>query len=199
MRSYIPCRATCCWIWLVALAVATAGSQARGDDKPSQPQQIKHQVTGLFAPYRVGDLESVFHKFPDMKLLTVDFDRAEIMVEYDPAKVFPGTKPEELPRKLDERLRRVSMSTFGAKPLAAIPREKLTYVEIPIVGHNCKGCDLCAYEVVFQMPGVESATASFKDGKLTAWITAETDHDQLAAALKARQVQLKESTGEEKK
>ena len=69
--------------------------------------------------------------------------------------------------------------------------EKLTLVEIPVVGLDCKACCLGAYEAIYRLEGVEQATASFKDGLVTAWIDAsKTDRAQLETALKQRGVEV---------
>ena len=68
-------------------------------------------------------------------------------------------------------------------------------VEIPVVGLDCKACCLAAYEAIYKLEGVERATASFKDGLVTAWIDSEkTDRTKLEAALKQRNVTLKDGS-----
>jgi hypothetical protein len=158
----------------------------------AQAQPVKHQITGLFAPERAQDLREAFAKIPDIKLVSIDFKNAEATLDYDAAAVFPKMKPEQLLQKLDNLLRTASGHTFGVKPLRTVPLEKLTYVEIPVGGCDCKACTLAAYEAVYKLDGVELATASFRTGRVTAWIdSAKTDRAKLEAALKKKGVELK--------
>lgn len=157
--------------------------------KPAEP--VKHQITGMFSADRVQDLKEVFAKLPNIKLVKVDFENAEATVEYDPAKAFPGAKPEQIVEQFDNQLRGVSSSTFGVKPLRSIEKEKLKLIEIPVVGLDCKACCLAAYESVYKLKGVERATASFKEGRVTALVNPELiDRVELEMALKQRGVQL---------
>ena len=64
-------------------------------------------------------------------------------------------------------------------------------IEIPIVGLDCRACSLAVYEMVYRLKGVELATASFKDGKVTALIDPQkTNRTALEMALKSKQVEL---------
>lgn len=130
-------------------------------------------------------------KFPGIKLVRVDYEHAEAHFDYDPAKVFPGAKPEQVVERFDNLLRDATRHTFGVKPLCTVERDKLKRVEIPVVGLDCKACSLAAYEMVFKLKGVELATASFKDGKVTALIDPEQiDQAEIEMTLKQRGVQL---------
>ena len=153
---------------------------------------IKHQIIGLFSIDREQDLRDAFEKMPQLKLLSIDFKNAEASFEYEPTKVFPNAKPEQILQRFDDMLKSASNHTFGIKPLRSIPMDKLKLIEIPVVGLDCKACCLVAYEAVSKIEGVERATASFKDGRVTALIDpAKTDRPKLEAALKLRGVQLK--------
>ncbi len=165
---------------------------ARAEDAATEPKPIRHQITGLFSPDREADLCEVFTKLPEFQLVSVDFKNAEASFRYDPAKVFPNAKPEQMVERFDGLLRQASRHTFGVKPLRTIPDDKLTLVEIGVVGLDCKGCSLGAYDAIYRMPGVERATASFKEGRVTALIDPEkTDRVELEMALKQRGVELK--------
>jgi copper chaperone CopZ len=62
---------------------------------------------------------------------------------------------------------------------------------IPAAGLDCKACCLAAYEAVAAIDGVEQATASFKEGKITALIDpARTDPAKLEDALRKKGVSL---------
>ena len=171
----------------IALCLAIAGS-LHGDEPP----KFKHQITGLFSPDREADLREVVLQLPDVKLLAIDYATAEATFTYDPAKAFAQSKPEQIVERFDNQLRAASFHTFGVKPLRTAPLNKLTQVEIPVVGLDCKGCCLGAYEAIYRIDGVERATASFKLGLVTALIDpAKTNREALEAALKQRNVELK--------
>jgi hypothetical protein len=170
----------------------------RGDDPPKPPSatepanRTKHQITGLFSTDREQDLRDVVAKLPEFKLAGIDFANAEAVFEYDPAKSFPGAKPEQIVERFDNLLRGASNHTFGVKPLRTVDRDKLKLVEIPVVGLDCKACSLGAYDAVYRLKGVECATASFKEGRVTALIHPDlTDRTELETALKQRGVQIK--------
>ncbi len=168
---------------------------ALGDDPPNPPEPaklIKHQITGLFSTDREQDLRDVFVKLPEFKLVSIDFANAEAGFEYDPAKAFPGAKPEQIVERFDNLLRGASNHTFGVKPLRTVEKDKLKMVEIPVVGLDCKACALAVYEMVYKLKGVEHATASFKEGRVTALIQPElTDRVEIEMVLKQRGVQIK--------
>jgi copper chaperone CopZ len=156
------------------------------------PTPIKHQITGLFSTEREQDLREAIEKIPQVKLITIDFKNAEATLEYDPAKLLPNAKPEQMLQKLDGMLKSASNHTFGIKPLRTMPLEKLKLIEIPAAGLDCKACCLAAYEAIYKLEGVERATASFRAGRVTALIDpAKTDRAKLEAALKQRGVQVK--------
>jgi cation transport ATPase len=173
--------------WLLASTLTLA------EDKPSAPQEVKHQVTGLFCPERVEDLHKAAKQLVDIELVKVDYATAEAIFRYDPAKVFPNAKPEQIVEQFNNQMRNASRHTFGITPLCAIPRDKLQFVEIPVVGLDCKACSLGAYEIVYKLDGVEQATASFKTGLVTAWIDpSKTNRKTLEETLVQRNVTLKE-------
>lgn len=168
-----------------------ATSPGIAEDKVSSSQSVKHQITGLFSVDRVADLQKVAEKIPDIQLVSVDFATAEATFRYDPAKVFPNANPEQTVERFDNMLKQASRHTFGVKPLCKTPREKLKRIEIPIMGLDCRACCLAVYEVIYKLEGVEQATASFRDGLVTAWIDPEkTDRGKLEEALLKRNVTL---------
>lgn len=152
---------------------------------------IRHQITGLFSRDREDDLRQTMTNLPDIKLVSIDFLHAEASFVYEPAKVFPNATPEQIVERFDNRLRQASRQTFGVKPLCAKSRDELEFIEIPVVGLDCKGCCLAAYEAIYRIDGVEQATASFKDGLVTAWLDPQkTSRPALADALKQKGVSL---------
>ncbi len=178
-------------LWMVVVLTLT-GSLLPMSLAHAEDQQLKVRITGLFAPDRVKDLRTVIERWPDLKLASIDFDRAEAVFEFDAAKIFPGAKPEQFIQRLDDQIRSASNGTFGVKQPSNTPKDKLTRVEIVVVGLDCKACCLAAYEIVAKIDGVEQATASFKDGRITALIdTTKAQKSDLESALKSRGVTLK--------
>ncbi len=158
----------------------------------AEPPTTKVRITGLFAPDREKDLRELFAKWPEFQVVRIDFEFAEAELRFDMENVFPKTKPVEVIAKLQDKVRNASNATFGVKPLSTVSRDKLMRIEIAVAGLDCKACCLGAYEVVANIDGVEQATASFKDGRITALIDpAKTDKSKLKAALKERGVGLK--------
>jgi len=89
-------------------------------------------------------------------------------------------------------IRNASTHTFGIRALCTTPKEKLTRIEIPVAGLDCRGCELSAYEVIAKTDGVEQATCSFRSGMMTALIDPEkTNKAALEEALKKRNVTLR--------
>ena len=155
-------------------------------------ETVKHQVTGLFMKEREQDLREVVEQIPQVKLISIDFAHAEATFEYDPKQAFSGAKPAQVIERFDTLLRSTSKGTFGIKPLRSVPLEKLKLIEIPVAGLDCKACSLAAYESIYKLEGVERATASFREGRVTALIHPEkTNRANLEAALTKRGVQLK--------
>ena len=175
---------------LASMIVASAG---RSDDSAVAVQPVRCRVTGLFQPDRTDDLREALKQWPEVTLMSVDFGTAEAAFTFDAAKAFPGAKPAQLIEQFNSRLRGLTNGTLGVRAICDTPREKLQFVEIPIFGLDCKGCSFAAYEAIYRLNGVEQAMASFKDGKVTAWIDpGKTDREKLEAALKARHVPLKQ-------
>ena len=171
---------------LVALSIIVF-SVGNANAKPT-----KHQITGLFMPEREADLREVVSTIPELKLMAIDFKNAEATFDYDPAQLAPKATPDQIVQRLDMLLRSKSAGTFGVKPLRTIPLEKLTLIEIPVAGLDCKACSLAAYEAVYKLDGVERATANFKERRVTALIDpTRTDRAKLEAALKKKGVDVK--------
>jgi hypothetical protein len=181
----------------LALALSLTPGPIAAADKPAKaepkPERVTYKVLGLFSPDREKDLRAAFKdELPDITLVAVNFDDGEITVEYVPGKVFPGAKkPEQVVEQLDQKVRQATHHTFGVKPRRTVPRDKLERVVVPVAGLDCKACCLAAYEIVARIDGVEQATASFKDGKVTALIDPKkTDRAALEDALRKRGVSI---------
>jgi hypothetical protein len=178
---------------IIAFGIGFAGEDSAADEKPAAPTPVVLKVTGLFDGKREGELRQVLEDLPGVELLSIDYEHGEGSFRFEPAKAFPGVKPQDIVTRFNEKLRAVSVGTFGVKPLSSTPREKLQRVEIPIIGLDCRACSLAAYEAVAKLDGVEQATASFHDGLVTALIDPEkTDRSKLEAALKEKRVQLRQ-------
>ncbi len=162
------------------------------DDKPDELKPVKHRVTGLFSPDREADLKKVFaEKISEVKLVSIDFKNSEASFVYDADLLFNKPKPEQLIERFDNLLRTHTLGTFGIRETCKTSREKLAFVEIGVVGLDCKGCCLAVYESIYKIDGVEQATASFKEGLVTAWIDPQkTDRVALEDTLKKRGVTL---------
>ena len=158
----------------------------------AEPQPVTHRVTGLFSSDRQDDLREVIkNHLPEVTLVSIDDKTSEATFIYDADKLFNHPKPEQIVERFDNLLRTHSQGTFGIRPVCAIPRDKLKWIEIPVVGLDCKGCCLGAYEAIYKIEGVEQATASFKDGLVTALTNPElVDRAALEDALKKKGVTL---------
>lgn len=169
--------------------VLSAGTVAAQAPPPLPEGPYTYCVLGLFSKDREADLRAAFEQMPEFKLSKVDFDYAEITVAFAPAKLYPGQKAERVTELVNDRLRQASNHTFGVKAKSTVARDKLQRVEIPAGGLDCKACCLAAYEIVAGVDGVEQATASFKEGKVTALIDpARTDRAKVEDALRKRGV-----------
>ncbi len=176
---------------ILALAAPLLCRSAAADDPPARTDRFTYRVTGLFSPEREKDLRAAFAELPGLSLVAIDFEFAEITVAFVPAKAFPGAKPQQVVEQFDQKLRSVTHHTFGVKPRSTVPREKLERVVIPTAVLDCKACCLAAYEAVAALDGVVQATASFKEGRVTALIDpTKTDRAKLEEALRKKGVQV---------
>ena len=185
-------------IWprlLLALASFWFTTAFAAEPIPSKEQTVTHRITGLFSTNRIAAFRAALEKLPEIKLVSLDFDHAEAIFTYDPAKAFPGTKPADIVKRLDEKLRAASNHTIGVQPLVRTPKSELTRIEIPVAGLDCQACCLAAYEIVYKIQGVAQATASFKDHRLTALIDPkQTSQAAIETALKKREVTIRPTT-----
>ncbi len=174
---------------LLALSMITA-STLPADDKPAVPP-VKHRVVGLFSPDRQDDLREVMTKLPEVKLMSIDYKHAEAEFAYDAEKLFNRPNPEQLIERFDNLLRSHSAGTFGIKPLCTTPKDKLMLIEIPVLGIDCKGCSLAAYEAISGIEGLAQATVSFKESRVTALIDPEkTNRAAVEEALQKKGVEV---------
>ena len=170
-------------LWVFVLAFPAIGAE---------PKAINVRITGLFAAEREADLRELIKQWPEIELTKLDFAHAEAVLRFDPAKLFPGVKPNEILARLDDKVAAMHPSALSASSrLPPSAHDKLKRIEIPVVGLDCKACCLAAYEIVAKIYGVEQATASFKDGRITALIDPKrTDRAKLEDVLRQRGVTL---------
>jgi len=156
------------------------------------PETVTHRVTGLFSREREAALREAVKKIPDLALESIDFDKSEVKFSYDPAVFFKGVKEKDQVERFNNLLRQASSHTLGIRARGDVAWDKLTLVEIPVAGLDCRACELAAYESISRIDGVEQATASFKEGRVTARIDAsKTNRDAVIAGLKNRHVTIK--------
>ena len=162
----------------IVLLLFTAVGHA-ADEKG--PQTVIHRITGLCYPERADELATVLKDQPKVKLVSVDYAHSEATFVYDPKQFSADSLNGMLGAK-----------GFGVKPRLTIPADKLTRIEIAVVGLDCKGCCRGTYNAIYRLDGVEQATVSFKDGRVVALIDpAKTKQSVLEEALKKANVQLK--------
>ena len=164
-----------------------------GDEAKPQMQQVKLRVLGMFSPDRQEDLRQAGKELTEVTLDSIDYENGEAIFSYDASKRFKNKKPEQIEKDIDGMVKQASNHTFGVKALCATPKDKLTRVEIPVSGLDCKGCCLGAYWGIYNIDGVEQATVSFKEGRVTAMIDAsKTNRAALVDALKKKHVKVNE-------
>jgi len=176
-----------------ALYCLTYAECARSDEiKPAGVLVYTHRVGGLFSKEREADLCETFKRISDIELMSIDFAKAEATFRYDEKKLFGNGTPQQIADRFDSLLAGVTIRTFRIKPPLLKPREKLTAIEIAVGGLDCKGCCYATYQAIAEIPGVEQATASFRDGLVTALIDPEkTNRESLVRAIKDRGIDVK--------
>lgn len=166
---------------------------ARADE-----QTTKHRLIGISAPERIGDFQQTMESLPDVKLVSLDADAAEITLSYDWKTLFPTYPPkkpaptaEEIEKRLSDVIGAACARTFSLKPLSSVPKDKLTKIEIGIGILDCKACRFAAYNSVATIDGVERASVDAKSSVISAWIDAtKTNREDLEKALKKARIEL---------
>ena len=149
-------------------------------------------AAGLFSPGRETALRTALEKLPNVKLVSLDFEHAEAVFSYVPAVAFKDTKPDDITKRFDERIRDATHHTLGIAALFTTPHDQLTRIEIPVLGLDCQACALATYEAICKIDGVAAATVDYKEGRVTAFIdSSKTAQPALEDALKKREVKLK--------
>jgi copper chaperone CopZ len=171
------------------IVLAGLSITAGADDKGTKPERLTCRVIGLFSHDREKDLRTGFAELTGVELVSINLDEGEITVEFVPAMVFPGAKPEQRIEQLDNKVRNATHGTFSVKPRRTVDRNKLEKIEIPVAGLDCKACALAAHEILARIDGVEQAVVDFKSGRITTLIDpGKTSQAKLEEALRQREV-----------
>lgn len=161
---------------LLLLLLLFAGLAQAGDAKL---ETITYRIIGLCYPERVGDLRAVLKDRP-VTIVGIDYARGEATFTHDPKEL----SAENLGHV-------VAAKGFWVMPRSTVPSDKLTPIVIPVTGMDCKGCALGTYNVIARIEGVEQATVSYKEGKISLMIDpTRTNQGALEEALKKGNVTL---------
>jgi len=177
---------------ICVMSLITMTTLGAADDKPpAKPVRMTYRVVGLFAPDREKDLRDSMSEISDVKVISINFDDAEMTIEYLPGKSLQGAKQEQIINHLEQQLSGITHGGFSVKPQRTQTREKLEQIVIPATAIDCKGCAYAAYDSIAGIDGVVQATVSFKEGRVTALIDPnKTGRTKLEDALKKRGVKL---------
>jgi copper chaperone CopZ len=160
----------------------------------TQAGELTLRVTGLFSKDRVDDLRRAVEMIERVEIKSIDYETAKVTFIFEtgdePFK--SNAAPEQILSAIDSKVKKATRHTMTALLPTEVPKDKLARIEIEVVGLDCKACSYAAYRAIYQIEGVARATASFKDGKVTALIDPkETNRPALEEALKKKGVILK--------
>jgi copper chaperone CopZ len=164
-------------------------------DAAAAERSVQYSVRGLFQPDRKAVLINAAKALENCSLVGVDYETARATFTYDDeAQSFKKAGPEQILRQIDNQIRTLTDSTFTLLPPSNLPEAGLKRIDFTIEGLDCLGCSYGAYRAIVALEGVERATASFRDAKLTAFIDpAKTSRETLAEALKKREIKIVEA------
>jgi copper chaperone CopZ len=178
-----------CGFALACLAFVCGTAVA--DDKAGTLEKFTYRVQGLFAPDREADLRDVIKEFPDVTLVSIGYESAELTVVFNPKKLFPDAKPDQVLERFNQKVRNATKGTFSVVPRRTTPRDQLEQVTVRVAPLDCKACALGAYEIVVRVEGVEQATVDMKEGQISALIDPKkTDRAKLEEALRKREIKV---------
>lgn len=163
-----------------------------------QAEEMTVRVIGLSHAERVADFHKAVATLPELKLASLDAEKAAAVLVFDPPSLLgkPNPKPEELAEekileRIDSLIAKASVRTFGVTKPTGIAEDKLTKLEIQVGVLDCKGCRYGTYIAIAKIDGVERATVNSDSRILTAWIdSTKTNKEALEAALKKGRVEL---------
>ena len=162
-------------------------------------RSVQYSVRGLFQPDRKVVLINAAKALENCRLVGVDYDTARVTFTYDDeTQGFKKAKPEQVLQQIDNQLRKLTNHTFTLLQPGALPEAGLQRIDFTIEGLDCLGCSYGAYSAVAALEGVDRATASFHDGKLTAFIDpAKTSREALEEVLKKKEIKLVEAAAKQ--
>ena len=153
------------------------------------------RVIGFSHPEREADFRQVMRSLPELVLVKLDIEKAEVTFRYDMAKLLPKASPdqpvppEKVLEELEKRIGNASTRTFSLT-LKTVPSAAPTKVDIPVGLLDCKGCRYGVYLAVAKIEGVDRASVT-GEGVLTVWIDAtKTNREVLVDALKKARIDL---------
>jgi hypothetical protein len=155
-------------------------------------QPVEYSVRGLFQPDRKLALLNAAKALENCRLIGVDYDSARATFTYDDeAQGFKKAKPEQVLQQIDTQIRKLTNQTFTLLQPVAPPEAGLKRIDFAIEGLDCLGCSFGAYSAVAAQEGVERATASFHEGRLTAFIDpSKTSREALLEVLKKKEIKV---------
>jgi copper chaperone CopZ len=132
--------------------------------------KFRCRLVGLFTPQREGAFRNLLASIPGVAIDSLDTHSAEAVIQYTPeSPLFGNASEADVLARLSEQLRNRSEGLFSLKPVGDLPHEQLQQASFPIVGLDCDACSLAVHDILVQVEGVVHATASFGEGKATAW------------------------------
>lgn len=152
-----------------------------------------YHVHGLFDRARVAEFQTALTNLSAIKLKSIDYDSAEAILSIDTVALLNRKKykEEQLIQNLSQHIRGLTKGNFDLEPRKSMPIKDAQYIEIPVIGHDCRGCSFGAYRAVHKQPGVIRATCTLRDGHVKVWIDPQiTDRAKLEAAMVKKKIQL---------
>ncbi len=175
--------------FLLLLSVAAAGAE----------QSVQYSVRGLFQPDRKVVLSNAARALENCRLVEVDYDTARATFTYDDeTQGFKKAKPEQILQQIDTQIRKLTNHTITLLQPGTLPEAGLKRIDFTIEGLDCLGCSYGAYIAVAALEGVDRATASFRDGRLTTFIDpAKTSREAIAEVLKKKEIKVVDASAKQ--
>lgn len=153
-------------------------------------QSVEYSVRGLFQPDRKDALITAARALESCRLLEVHYESARAVFIYDDeAQGFKKAGPEQVLQQINNQIRKLTNATITLQQPDTLREDQLQRIEFTVEGLDCLGCSYGLYSAVASLEGVERAYASFRDGKLTAFIDpSKTSRQNLAAVLKKKEI-----------
>ena len=169
---------------LVIVVAALVSSGAQSPKRQQAGGGIRLTVLGLYSPERVPVFRDAVARLPGVRVLDLDPDTAQATVAVAPTGELRNAPPREVAERLNVAMRKATHAQFGFRLPPQVPSDRLRRVEIRVQGIHCEACNLGIYESFMRVPGVAHATASLRDGVVTALIDpSKTDRKKLVELL----------------